>query len=150
MIQAQIATTLDHSELTVRLEKTALISASAYYSIVPWKYTALMKLHKLEHSQAILEKAGKLIVSSDAAMFARTILGGLEGENLPTPTVCPVSGGSVAMIWTLGLKQLEAIFGPDKSGSFVLSDGDEIVGDGEISPNDTASFSGALERIVAA
>jgi hypothetical protein len=63
--------------------------------------------------------------------------------------VCSVDGGSVALIWTVGLRQLEAIFGADKLGSFVLSDGDKIIGDGEIATHDTTSLSTALEDMMA-
>ena len=150
MILAEVPTTLERSELTVRSQRAALMSANAYYSIAPWKYTALMKLHNLEHQHPSQNKSASTFVSSDAAMFARTILDVLQGENVPTPTVCPVSHGSVALIWTVGRKQLEAIFGPDKSGSFVLSNGDEIADDGEITTNNTAPFCKAVEDILAA
>ena len=109
-----------------------------------------MKLHDLEHAPGAQNNATDAFVSPDAAMFARTILGGLSRENVPTPAVCPASGGSVAMIWSVGLKQLEAIFGPDKTGSYVLSDGDALVGDGEVTAEDSISFSAAIEDILAA
>jgi hypothetical protein len=82
-------------------------------------------------------------------MFARSFLSSLSGDNLPVPAVCSVDGGSVALIWTVGLRQLEAIFGADKLGSFVLSDGDKIIGDGEIATHDTTSLSTALEDMMA-
>jgi hypothetical protein len=83
-------------------------------------------------------------------MFARTILDEIKGDNLPAPTVCPASGGSIAVIWSVGEKQVEAIFGPDKMGSFVLSNGDDVVEDGEVSPNDAASLVSALNDILTA
>lgn len=150
MIQAHIATTLDHSKFTVQPRNAALINSSAYYAEAPWKFTALIKLRELENTPTSQIQAEDLLISANATMFARTVLGAVQEENLPTPAVCQVTGGSVAMIWTVGLRQLEAIFGPDRFGSFVLSDGDQIVGDGEMSTDDTESFSSALGQVVGA
>jgi hypothetical protein len=150
MIVAEVATTMDRIERTPRSQRAAFLNAITYCSIAPWKYTALMKLHDLERASLPGSNARSTLVSSEAAMFARTMLNGLQIENVPNPTVCPASGGSVAIIWTVGLKQLEAIFGPDKSGSFVLSNGDEIVDDGEISVKESGSFSRAIEGILEA
>jgi hypothetical protein len=148
MIPAEQATTLDRSVLTARSQKEAFMCSTAYYSTAPWKYTALMKLHTLENAEKSHESCQGGAVSPNAAMFARTVLDGLRGEDLPTPSVCPVSGGSVAMIWTVGVKQLEAIFAPDKSGSFVVSDGDNLVDDGEISVRSAGLLSKALDSIL--
>ncbi len=147
MILAAVATTLDRVELP-RLQRAAFLNSVVYHSVAPWKYTAFMKLHALEHASPSGHHAQSSFVSSDAAMFARTMLDRVRLENVPYPAVCPASGGSVAIIWTIGIKQLEAIFGPDKSGSFVLSDGDEIVDDGEMSAAESESFSKAIEDML--
>src|ERR1035438_1535229 len=124
MITAEVPTTLDQSKFTVGLHMASLMHSSAFHAVAPWKYTTLLKLHDLEHSPGSQPGATPLTVSSSAAMFARTILDEIKGDNLPAPTVCPASGGSIAVIWSVGEKQVEAIFGPDKMGSFVLSNGD--------------------------
>ena len=150
MITAEIPTTLDQSKFTVGLHKASLMHSSAFHAVAPWKYTTLLKLHDLEHLPGPHLGAKMLTVSSGAAMFARTILDEIKGDNLPTPTVCPASGGSVAVIWSVGEKQVEAIFGADRIGSFVLSSGDDVVENGEVSPNDAASLASALNDILAA
>jgi hypothetical protein len=148
MITAEVPTTLDQSELLSRSHRASLINSSAIHSVVPWKYTALLRLHDLERALGV-SGAPAQAASLSAIMFARTILDAVKGDNLPTPSVCPASGSGVALIWTVGSKQLEAIFGSDKLGSFVLSDGDDIVHDGEIAAGDAASLAGALNDILA-
>jgi hypothetical protein len=148
MIQADVATTLDRSQLKARFQEASVLNAQAYYQVAPWTYIALMKLHNLEHGKGSRRGTLNVPVSADAAMFARAVLSDLKEEELPIPGICSVEGGSVALIWTLGLRQLEAIFGPDKSGSFVLSDGDRIIGDGEFYSTDTAPLSTALEGMM--
>ncbi len=150
MITAEVPTTLDSAVPTFRPYREALIHPSAFHCVAPWKYTALLKLHDLERSTPPDLLAHGLAVSIDAVMFARTILDSVTRDNLPTPEVCPVSGGDVAVIWSVGDKQLEAIFAPDRTGSYVLSHGEEIVEDGEVSVDNAVPLIGALEDILAA
>lgn len=126
-----------------------MLNSLAYYSVAPWTYTALMKLHTLEHPHERQRTAQNPPVSPAAAMFARISLSELKCDELPVPGVCSVEGGDVALIWTVGLKQIEAIFGADRAGSFVFSEGDALVVDGEFVQHDTASLLRALKVMVA-
>lgn len=148
MIHASVATTLDDSQVKPHLLEASVLNAQAYFEVAQWTYIALMKLHNLEHGKG----AGiiKTPVAPEAAMYARTVLTDLTSGDLPVPGVCSVEGGSVALIWTVGMKQVEAIVGPDKSGTFVVSDGDRIIVDGDIIARDTSALSKALEDMIAA
>jgi len=149
MIHADVATTLDKSHLKARLFEASMLNAYAYHALAPWTYIALMKLHNLEHGKNGQQGAAAARASVDAAMFARIALTGLRAENLPIPGVCSSESGDIAIIWTIGPRQIEAIFGADQSGSFVLSNGDVIVEDGEITAHDVAPLSRALEDMMA-
>lgn len=148
MITIEMPTTLERIELTVPVLQATFLNTSPRLPFPAWKSATLRKLHDLEQPQV---STGSSVGSiSEATKFARTMLDELQKENIPTPAVCPVPEGSIAIIWTVGMNQLEAIFGPDKSGSFVLSKGDEVVGDGEISSDDTAMFRKAVDDMLAA
>lgn len=149
MIPASAATTLDKSHLTTRIFEASMLNAHAYYAVAPWTYIALMKIHNLEHGRFGQQPAAAARVSPDAAMFARVALIDLRTDSLPVPGVCSSESGDVALTWTIGLRQIEAIFGSDQSGSFVFSNGDAIIEDGEIATHDTASLSKALEEMMA-
>jgi hypothetical protein len=128
-----------------------LLSArSAYYDFAPWKYTAYSKLHEFETSPSAMQINENLLVAQSTAMFARSVLDRVHEPELPSPSVCPVSGESLGIVWTVGHKQLEAIFAPDASGSYILSVGDEIVEDGEISRANIDSLERALRSILIA
>jgi hypothetical protein len=83
-------------------------------------------------------------------MFARNILVGIESCTLPSPTVCPVTSGDIAVIWSVGSKQLEIIFGPDRTGSFVLTRGEEITDSGDIADRDSTALERALNDLLRA
>lgn len=81
-------------------------------------------------------------------MFARATIGTLPNMNLPTPVVCPVSGGSLGMVWTVGNNQLEMIFDADQRGTYVLSNSDSIIDDGELDGNSQEVLQRALTRLL--
>lgn len=149
MIQAEVATTLDRSQLTTKFQEASMLNAQAYYQVAPWTFVALMKLHNLEQGNATQSGVQRIRVSEDAVRFARTVLADLKAENVPIPGICPAESGDIAMTWTVGLKQVEAIFGPDRLGTFVVSNGDKIIGDGDFEPHDTVALCLALEGMMA-
>jgi len=149
MIHADVATTLDKSQQTTRLLEASMLNAHGYYTVAPWTYIALMKLHNLEHEKSGQYRGIATQVAPEAAMFARVTLSDLVTTDLPIPRVCATEDGDVALIWTIGLKQIEAIFGADRLGSFVSSDGDTIVGDGEIAAHEVESLATALAEMMA-
>jgi hypothetical protein len=88
--------------------------------------------------------------ASSAFDFARLAIAQVSGVALPSPVVCPVSGGSIGMIWSLGPKQLEVIFDADHAGSYVLSKGDEVIEDGEIAMSSQQPLQFALVNFLRA
>ena len=120
----------------------------AYYADAPWQFTALMKLHQLATSPTVSQMDADITPSESTFMLARASIAKLPTMNLPSPSVSPVSGGSIGMVWSLGVKQLEVIFDRDQAGSFVLSKGNSIIDDGEISGEHTDSLHRALSNLL--
>jgi hypothetical protein len=148
MIQADVATTLDRSLPKTRFFEPSLLNTQAYYEVAQWTRIALMKLHNVEDVRQKRKGLAQIEVESRATMFARRVLIDLWKDNLPVPGVCPVEGGSVALIWSIGQRRVEAVFGSDWSGSFVFIDGDSIVGDGEICADNSEALRTALEDMM--
>jgi ABC-type bacteriocin/lantibiotic exporter with double-glycine peptidase domain len=128
-----------------------LFFSSAIHASAPWQYTVFSRLHDLEKSKAKTPASKMHPVSQTAVMLARIVLADLRGvENIPTPSVCPTSGGEIGIVWSLGNKQLEVLFSDNQAGSFVLSQNDEIIEDGEVAPQSTARLQNAINSIVLA
>ena len=119
----------------------------AHYAAAPWLFTALQKLHDLSGASDVTQHSA-LKVSPSTVTFARATIGTLPNINLPTPTVCPVSGGCLGIVWTVGNNQLEMIFDADQRGTYVLSNGESIIDDGELDGNSLAVLQSALTRLL--
>ena len=52
------------------------------------------------------------------------------------------------MVWTVGNNQLEMIFDADQRGTYVLSNGESIIDDGELDGNALAVLQSALTRLL--
>jgi hypothetical protein len=149
MIIAASTITLDASKPTApRKIAEMLLTTKAYFATPPWQYTAFSKLHELGKPLSNTRRASDLPVAQSTIMFARTIISDLHHLNVPSPVVCPISGGGVGMVWCLGSKQLEVVFGADQSGSFILSKDDQIIEDGDLAGKSTPEFERALRSIV--
>lgn len=149
MTVAESPATLNAKELVPPfVVRQALLTTQGYHSTAPWQYTVYSKLHDLE-TQVIGAKAqNELTVAQPTVMFARTVIADLHSMNIPSPVICPISGGGVGMIWSLGPKQLEVVFAADQSGSFILSKDEQIVDDGEINRENTSSLERALKSVM--
>lgn len=144
------ATRIDTSKLLPSSFHESLLTKPGFYTGAPWQYVAVSRLREIEVQPAAVLPAGNLQVAGSTANFARAVVGSLPGLDLPVPVVCPVSGGSIGMIWSLGTKQLEAIFPPDGLGSFVLSHGDEVIDDGDIKSTAIDALRHALDDLMRA
>ena len=128
-----------------------LFFSGAIYASAPWQYTVFSRLHELEKSRVKVGASRMLPVSHSAVMFARVVLADLRSvENIPTPTVCPTSGGEIGVVWSFGNKQLEVVFSGYERGSFVLSEQDEIVDNGDLAADSVAQLQKAISSIVLA
>lgn len=142
-------TTLDSSKVSAsQIVPEALLTTRGYHASAPWQYVVFSELYELEKAQTSVGTAGGLSVAQGTIMFARNILADLHGLNIPSPTVCPISGGGLGMLWSLGPKQLEVVLAADQSGSFVLSKGEQIIGDGDIATDSISELEQALRSIV--
>jgi hypothetical protein len=128
-----------------------LFFSSAIHASAPWQYSVFSRLHDLEKSKTPTGPSKMLPVSQPAIMFARVVMAHLRDvDNIPTPTVCPTSGGEVGIVWSFGRKQLEVVFSDNQSGSFVLSENDEIIEDGAVAVHSTERLQNAISSIVLA
>jgi hypothetical protein len=149
MTLAALPVTIDSSRATSSPRKPESVMISqAYHASAPWLFGALIQLHELSTLPTVIERDANITASKTTVMFARAALAKLPDLNLPTPTVCPISGGSVGIVWSVGSKQLEAIFDSDQVGTYVLSMGDQIIGDGDIEPDSISQLESALKSLV--
>jgi hypothetical protein len=149
MISITSPTMLDASRVTgPQIIPEALLTTRGYFAPAPWQYLVFSELHKLEKSPPGTGGVGELTVAQDTIMFARTVLAELRALNVPSPIVCPISGGGLGMVWSLGSKQLEVVLAADQSGSFILSKNEQIVGDGDIGTDSTSELERALRSVV--
>jgi hypothetical protein len=147
-ISASPATLDTSTRIAPRIFPQALLTTPAHFAAAPWQYTVFSKLHDLERGRGQVGRVEDLTPAQPTIMFARTVIADLTDLNIPAPTICPVSGGAVGMIWSLGSKQLEVVFAHDQTGSFVLSQGDQIIEDGDVSAQSTKELEWALKSII--
>jgi hypothetical protein len=141
--------TLDNSmRIAPGITTQELLTTHAHFAAAPWQYTVFSKLHDLERARGQAGRVEDLKVAQPTIMFARTVIADLTDLNIPAPVICPVSGGAVGMVWSLGSKQLEVVFAHDQTGSFILSQGDQIIEDGDVSVECTKELGWALKFIV--
>jgi hypothetical protein len=149
MTIAESPATLDARDLVKPLTlRQTLLTSQGYFSTAPWQYTVYSTLHDLEGQRENKSAMHDLTVAQQTIMFARTVVADLHSLNIPSPTICPISGGGVGMVWSLGAKQLEVAFSADQSGSFILSKGEQIVDDGDISVEHTSGLVRALRSVM--
>ena len=105
MIHADVATTIDRSQLKTRFLEASDAECSAYYEVAQWTYISLMKLHNLEHGKRwTWSHRGISMCLSNGSDVRKNSLARFEsaGEDfMPVPGVCSVDGGGVALIWTI-------------------------------------------------
>lgn len=74
----------------------------------PWKLTAFSKISMLKNTGKAVPGLGDFQVSDQAATEIRKLIGEVQIESLPLPTVAPVSGGAIFVSWESGSKSVEA------------------------------------------
>lgn len=74
----------------------------------PWKTTALSKISMLRTTGRFVPGLGDFTLSEEAVKAAQKLIGEIEIESLPLPTVAPVSGGAIFVSWRSGPKSVEA------------------------------------------
>lgn len=82
------------------------ISGSSQQS--PWKLTAFSKISMLRNTGKPIPGLGDFRISDQAATELRKLIGEIQIESLPLPTVAPVSGGAIFVSWQSGAKSVEA------------------------------------------
>lgn len=116
----------------------------------PWLFAALERIHEIENNPRNYPGIANLAVTQQTAMYARSVLGSLLSLDLPSPVVCPLSGGALGVAWSVGSRELEAVIYPDNSTSFVVSDGGVILNDKTFDHDDTDSLEDALTQLLGA
>ncbi len=116
----------------------------------PWLFAALERIHEIENNPRNYPGVANLEVTQQTAMYARSVLGSLISLDLPSPVVCPLSGGALGVAWSVGSRELETVIYPDNSTSFVVSHGGVVVADATFNHSDTDSLEDALTQLLGA
>jgi hypothetical protein len=74
----------------------------------PWKTTAFSKISMLRTNGKFVPGLGDFTLSEQAVNAAQKLIGEIEIESLPLPTVAPISGGAIFVSWRSGTKSVEA------------------------------------------
>jgi hypothetical protein len=130
----------DHSRLTV--------VQPSYRA--PWLFAALERIHEIENNPRDFPGVANLVVTQQTAMYARSVLGSLVSPDLPSPVVCPLSGGALGVAWSVGARELEVVIYPSNETSFVISNGGVVIADDTFAQNDTDSLEDALTQLLGA
>ena len=124
-----------------QLEKMTLAESA------PWLYTALAQLRSLEEEGRLVPGLGDLRVEDRTAANARLLLSLIGVADLPVPTVSPVSGGSVSIIWSVGQKEVKFSCFPDGQTLYFRCENDDIIDDGNVDLKTAKSARAPLEWI---
>ena len=73
----------------------------------PWRYAALAQLRTLEESGQNRPGQGDLRISDATSSHARQILAQMDITDAPTPEVVPISGGGIAISWSMANRELQ-------------------------------------------
>ena len=151
MLACTVPATVDMTSVTSSSARSIGFINRSFSADAPWQMATLNKLHELATLTTVPDRDADLVPAESTFMFARLAIAKLQGlPQLPNPVVCPVSGGSIGMIWKVSGKQLEVIFDDDYLGSWVLSQGQTILGDGDIDGESTSQLKMALGGLLRA
>jgi hypothetical protein len=134
---------------SINAATSELVSASLSGS-VPWLYSALSQLHKLENSGRDLPGVGDLRISDDASTRMRMLLSFIEVRELPSPVLYPISGRAVGMRWNVGRREVEFTIFADGNTVMAKLERSELVDDTELTGDMHAEVSQYLEWVVGA
>jgi hypothetical protein len=85
----------------------------------PWVVQALNKISELETLPANWDGSGSPGLQVTAVSVARRILTTIDSDDLPSPHVCPMSGGGLGFHWQTSTKELELSVLPDGSVEYL-------------------------------
>jgi hypothetical protein len=139
-MQARVRPRTNHLRLTV-------VQPS---HIAPWLFAALERIHEIENAPRNFPGVADLTVTQHTAMYARSVLASLLSLDLPSPIVCPLSGGALGVAWSVGSREIEAVIYPGNSTSFVVSHDGVAVADDTFEDYHTNSLEDALTGLLGA
>lgn len=131
---------LSQLQLNAIETKTTQFEKMAASDKAPWLYSALAQLHDLEVLGQSVAGLGDLRIREDTANRARMLLSHVNILDLPAPTVAPVSGGAVSIIWSTGPKEVKYALYPDGEASFFKIADEDIVADGTVQFGDPSKI----------
>lgn len=112
-------------------QRAALLERAIMSDSAPWLPPTLSQLRDLEQEGDLIPGLGDLRIQAKTASTARLLLSlVVDAGVLPTPTVSPVSGGAISVVWTLGQREVKFAIFPDERPMFFNIENDEISNEG--------------------
>jgi hypothetical protein len=126
-----------YSQLGMLVGQTSLSNGTLALngSQASWVLEAAKKLDSLRLLQGGWDSYGGLPLDQEAKKLTVSVLGWLEGEELPVPAVVLGSCGNVQLEWRLSGRELEVDLRPDNTVEFVKIDKANVIGEGEENSN---------------
>lgn len=142
---ANVATLMDFQQTSRDVPKTPQLEAVVGFEAAPWLPSLLSSLRSLEEQGRDIPGIGDFRVAGATADNVRRLLTVLAAKPLPEPRLAPFAGGGLALICSLGDRELTFTAYPD-SQDFIYSDSDEneIVQDGVLTLNHRNRLAGLI------
>jgi hypothetical protein len=86
--------------------RSAQLEPVVYSDSAPWLVSALSRLRTLETTGIDIPGIGDLRIAEPTANRVRRLLAAVPGRYLPEPKLAAFSGGGLAVIWTVGEREL--------------------------------------------
>ncbi len=93
---------------------------------IPWILQSLGMIDRLENLRENWDGYGSSRIQPGALAAARKLVASVGLQDLPTPHVCPVSGGCVGLAWQVRNKELELTVHPNGSIEYLVVRGPNL------------------------
>lgn len=94
----------------------------------PWLVNTLRAITGLAGLGDNWDGYGSPPIRPAALESARRLVSAIEMEDLPTPSVGPVSGGGIGIVWRMSVRELQLEILPDGSAEFLVAAVDPMTG----------------------
>lgn len=129
---------------------SAQLVATETSANTPWLAYALSELWRLQRTGADLPGVGDLRINGATVDCVGRVLGSIKHRLLPVPSVGPISGGGVAIIWEVKGREIELLVLPNDQ--VLLSqnrEGEPVKSSIELRPNEYDKVNAELAELSA-
>ncbi len=117
---------------TNRAARPAEFQSAVAFESTPWLLPTIRRIELLEETGQNLPGIGDLRLPQSTVGMVRILLSRIPVGNLPEPTLVPISGGALSLVWTFASGQVDFTVYPNE-GHFayaLTNENDVAVGDG--------------------